>query len=96
MRKARADADAGLRELTGEAGHARLLAGHPPKAAVPALANSLTQARLGPQAQQPVHRAREPGEHARALLIPLLLRRILRRHAAEHHRQYIGQQQRLA
>jgi putative transposase len=41
MRKVCADFGAGLREFTGEAGHARLLVDYPPKVAVSALVNSL-------------------------------------------------------
>ena len=84
MRKVRGDFGAGLPEFNGEDDHAHLLAGYPPKVAVPVPVNSLNGS-AGATAAIAVHWPREPAHHARALLVPVLLRRVLRRRAAEHH-----------
>ena len=83
MRKVRGDFGAELGEFNGEDDHVHLLAGYPPKVAVPALVNSLKRVRPGG-----CDRSSPPGEpahHARALLVTVLLRCILRRCPARHH-----------
>ena len=47
MRKVRGDFGAELGEFNGEDDHVHLLAGYPPKVAVPALVNSLKRVRPG-------------------------------------------------
>ena len=84
MRKVCGDFGADLREFNGEDDHVHLLVEYPPKVSVSALVNSLkgvSARRLRSEFTGRVNRA----HHARALLVPVLLRRILRRCAAEHH-----------
>ena len=69
MRKVCGDFGAGPREFNGEDDHAHLLAGYPPKVAVPVLVNSLNGG-AGATAAIAVHWPREPAHHARALLVP--------------------------
>jgi putative transposase len=84
MQKACADFGADLREFNGEAHHVYLLVEHAPRVAVSALVNPLkgvSARRLRSQFTGRVNRRAYTGTPG-----PLLLRRILRGRAAEHHR----------
>ncbi len=75
----------------GDNDHVHPLVRYPPKAAVPALVNSLEGV---PPRRMPFggHRPGEPAYQAWALPVAVLLRGVLRWRAAEHHRHYIEQQ----
>jgi hypothetical protein len=84
MRKVCGDFGAELRKFNGQDDHVHLLAEYPPKAAVPG-AREQPQRRVGPAVVSGIHRPREPAYHARRLLVPVVLRRILPGRSAEHH-----------
>jgi hypothetical protein len=84
IRKVHADFGTGLREFNGKAGGVHVLVDYPPKVAVSALVNSLkgvSARRLRSEVTGRVNRASMCGH----FWPPVLLRRVLRRCAAEHH-----------
>ena len=84
MRKACGDFGAGLREFNGDTDHVHLLVNYPPKVPVSALVNSLKGVSARMLRSQYTGRSnRCPDE--RALLVPVLLRRVLRGCAPDDH-----------
>jgi REP element-mobilizing transposase RayT len=83
MRKVCGDFSAELREFNGEDDHVRLLVEYPPKIPVSGLVNSLKG--VPPRRLRRSSPAGPTGTSCTGISGPVLLRRILRRCAAEHH-----------
>ena len=86
MRAVCRDFGAELREFNGAEDHVHLLVHYPPSVAISRLVNSLkgVSSRAAARGER---RADQPGRGARPLLVPVLLRRIVRRGATRDRRE---------